>query len=67
MFLHGLGNDDLWKADPGEEHEFHVEDNPFAFSQGQLSKEPRSLLRFGRIAGACTGYANGQRLRIELG
>lgn len=49
----GLGNDDPLKADPGEEHSFHVEDNPFAFSPGQLSKlvNPKSLAAFCALGG----------------
>jgi P-type Ca2+ transporter type 2C len=62
MLLLGLGNDDLWKADPGEEHEFHVEDNPFAFSQGQLSKlfNPKSLAAF-YVLGGLRGLVLGMR------
>jgi P-type Ca2+ transporter type 2C len=48
-----LGHDDPLKADPGEEHKFHVEDNPFAFSPGQLSKlfSPQSLAAFCALGG----------------
>jgi P-type Ca2+ transporter type 2C len=53
MSFHGLGNDDPLKADPGEERRFHVEDNPFAFSSGQLSKllNPKSLAAFCALGG----------------
>jgi P-type Ca2+ transporter type 2C len=48
-----LGNDDPLKADPGNEHEFYVEDNPFAFSPGHLSKmfNPKSFAAFQALGG----------------
>ena len=36
--FHGLRDDEPLKADPGDERNFYVEGNPFAFSPGQLSK-----------------------------
>jgi Ca2+-transporting ATPase len=53
MSFHGLGDDDPLKPDPGEEHNFHVEDNPFAFSPGQLSKlvNPKSHSAFYALGG----------------
>jgi P-type Ca2+ transporter type 2C len=58
--VYGLGHDDPLKADPGEEHKFQVEDNPFAFSPGQLSKlfSPKRLAAF---------YALGGLQGLELG
>lgn len=43
-----LGNNDPLKADPGEENRCHIEDSPFAFSAGQLSKlfNTKSLAAF---------------------
>ncbi|RFU24940.1 hypothetical protein B7463_g11403, partial [Scytalidium lignicola] len=51
--LSSLGHDDPLKADPVEEHKFHVEDNPFASSPGQLSKlfNPKSLTAFWALGG----------------
>lgn len=53
MSFHKLGNDDPLRPDPGEEHFFHVEENPFAFSPGQLTKlfNPKSLLAFCALGG----------------
>ena len=47
------GNEDRLIPDPGTEHHFHVEDNPFAFSPGQLSKlfNPTSLSAFCALGG----------------
>jgi len=46
--LNGLRDDGSIKADPGDEQNFYVKDNPFAFSPGQLSKlfNPISLAAF---------------------
>jgi P-type Ca2+ transporter type 2C len=48
-----LRNEDPLKPDPGQEHNFRVEDNPFAFSPGQLSKlfNPKSLPAFCALGG----------------
>jgi Ca2+-transporting ATPase len=53
MFFHELGHDHPLRPDPGEEPRFHVEDNPFAFSPGQLSKlfNPKSLRAFCALGG----------------
>jgi P-type Ca2+ transporter type 2C len=53
LSLHGQGDDDPLRADPGEEHNFNVEDNPFAFSPGQLSKlfNSKSLAAFCALGG----------------
>jgi len=58
----GLGDGDPLKADPGNEHEFHVEDNPFAFSRGQLSKmfNPKSFAAF-QALGGLPGLVKGLR------
>jgi Ca2+-transporting ATPase len=47
------GDDDPLIPDPGTEHHFQVEDNPFAFSPGQLSKlfNPTSLSAFCALGG----------------
>jgi len=48
-----LKNNDPLRPDPGEEHLFHVEENPFAFSPGQLIKlfNPKSLSAFCALGG----------------
>jgi Ca2+-transporting ATPase len=47
------GDDDPLIPNPGTEHHFHVEDNPFAFSPGQLSKlfNPTSFSAFCALGG----------------
>jgi len=48
--------------DPGEEHLYHVEDNPFEFSPGHLSKlfNPKSISVF-RAVGGLQGLVQGLR------
>jgi P-type Ca2+ transporter type 2C len=55
-----LGDNDPLKADPREEHNIYIEDNPFVFSPGQLSTmfNPNSLqafLTFGGLQGLVKG------------
>ncbi|PVH90105.1 hypothetical protein DM02DRAFT_467434, partial [Periconia macrospinosa] len=51
---------DALHPDPGTEHEFEVENNPFAFSPGQLGKmyNPKSLAAF-RALGGIDGIEKG--------
>jgi Ca2+-transporting ATPase len=53
MFFPELGDDHPLQPNPGEEAHFHVEDNPYAFSPGQLSKmfNPKSLRAFCALGG----------------
>jgi Ca2+-transporting ATPase len=53
MSFHKLKNNDPLRPDPGEEHLFHAEENPFAFSPGQLTKllNPKSLPAFCALGG----------------
>ena len=57
----------LW-PDPGTEGDFHVEDNPFAFSPGQLNKllNPKSLPAF-RALGGLRGIACGLQTDVNAG
>ncbi|KAI8953043.1 calcium-translocating P-type ATPase [Xylaria longipes] len=56
------------RPDPGTEADFQVEDNPFAFSPGQLNKllNPKSLLAF-RALGGLTGIRRGLQTDINTG
>ncbi|KAI1801765.1 plasma membrane calcium-transporting ATPase [Daldinia bambusicola] len=56
------------RPDPGTEADFQVENNPFAFSPGQLNKllNPKSLLAF-RALGGITGIARGLQSDINAG
>ncbi|KAI0856086.1 calcium-translocating P-type ATPase [Xylaria cubensis] len=56
------------RPDPGTEADFQVEDNPFAFSPGQLNKllNPKSLLAF-RALGGLTGIQHGLQTDINAG
>ncbi|KAF4626755.1 hypothetical protein G7Y89_g11401 [Cudoniella acicularis] len=51
--FHSLETDRLLEPDPGEENEFHVDSNPFAFSPGQLLElvNPKSLSTFHALGG----------------
>jgi P-type Ca2+ transporter type 2C len=64
---HALGNDGPFNANP-EGHEFHAEDNPFAFSVEQLSRlfNPKSLKAF-RALGGLHGLAIGLRTDLSGG
>lgn len=55
-------------ADPGTEDDFKVENNPFAFSPGQLNKlqNPKSLAAF-RALGGLSGIARGLQSDINAG
>ncbi|RDW88156.1 calcium-transporting ATPase-1 [Coleophoma cylindrospora] len=59
---------DALHPDPGTEAEFHVENNSFAFSPGQLSKllNPKSLPAFAALGGLA-GIARGLRTNIVSG
>ncbi|KAL1985510.1 hypothetical protein VTN96DRAFT_7840 [Rasamsonia emersonii] len=56
------------KPDPRYERDFHVEDNRFAFSPGQLNKmlNPKSLAAF-RALGGLDGLAYGLRTHLTAG
>lgn len=56
------------RPDPGSEAEFQVENNPFAFSPGQLNKllNPKSLAAF-KALGGLKGLERGLQTSIESG
>ncbi|KAI1103866.1 hypothetical protein F4804DRAFT_352610 [Jackrogersella minutella] len=56
------------QADPGTEADFHRENNPFAFSPGQLNKlqNPKSLPAF-RALGGLSGITRGLQSDINAG
>ncbi|CAN8096931.1 unnamed protein product [Discula destructiva] len=56
------------KPDPGNEAEFQVDNNPFAFSPGQLNKllNPKSLSAF-RALGGLKGIERGLQTNVEAG
>jgi Ca2+-transporting ATPase len=56
------------QADKRDEHDFHVENNPFAFTPGQLNKlfNPKSLAAF-RALGGPTGLERGLRTDLVAG
>lgn len=65
------GNPDILKANPGEEHLFSVENNPFAFTNGQLGKliNPKNLPAFaalGGLAGIEKGLQTDSRAGVSL-
>ncbi|ESU07830.1 hypothetical protein FGSG_02400 [Fusarium graminearum PH-1] len=59
---------EILKADPGEEAQFIVENNPFAFSPGQLSKliNPKNLAAFVALGGL-PGLEKGLRTDSKAG
>ncbi|QPC76878.1 hypothetical protein HYE68_007630 [Fusarium pseudograminearum] len=59
---------EILKADPGEEAHFIVENNPFAFSPGQLSKliNPKNLAAFVALGGL-PGLEKGLRTDSKAG
>lgn len=63
-----LADRDALKPDPGTEQDFQVDDNPFAFSPGQLGKmyDPKSLAAFYALGGLA-GIAKGLRTNLESG
>ena len=65
---HLLSSMDALKPDPGQESDFEVENNPFAFSPGQLNKllNPKSLGAF-RALGGLGGLENGLRTDRNAG
>lgn len=56
------------RPDPGTEGDFHVDDNPFAFSPGQLGKlfNPKSLAAF-RALGGLQGIVRGLQTDATTG
>ncbi|KAL4804155.1 hypothetical protein BDV18DRAFT_36076 [Aspergillus unguis] len=56
------------RPDPGTEEDFHVENNPFDFSPGQLNKllNPKSLAAFVALGGL-TGLVNGLHTDLSSG
>ncbi|KAL4762797.1 uncharacterized protein BDW70DRAFT_149001 [Aspergillus foveolatus] len=56
------------RPDPGTEADFHVDNNPFAYSPGQLNKllNPKSLPAFVALGGL-PGLANGLRTDLSAG
>jgi Ca2+-transporting ATPase len=65
---HGLEFDDPFKVDPAEEHKSHADDNPFAFSPGNLSKlfNPKNLYAL-RALGGLQGLMVGLRTDLSSG
>lgn len=63
-----MNDADALKPDAGKEAEFNVENNPFAFSPGQLSKmfNPKSLAAFWALGGL-KGIEKGLRSNRETG
>ncbi|KAI8213457.1 Calcium-transporting ATPase 2 [Colletotrichum sp. SAR 10_66] len=61
-------SEDALKPDPGTESDFKVDNNPFAFSPGQLNKllNPKSLAAF-RALGGLNGIAYGLQSDINTG
>lgn len=60
--------DSALHPDPGTEHDFRVDNNPFAFSPGQLNKlfNPKSLSAF-RALGGLQGVARGIQTDVRSG
>ncbi|KAI8178051.1 Calcium-transporting ATPase 2 [Colletotrichum sp. SAR 10_75] len=60
--------DSALHPDPGTEHDFRVDNNPFAFSPGQLNKlfNPKSLSAF-RALGGLQGIARGIQTDVRSG
>lgn len=63
-----MDDDTALKPDAGTEDEFQVENNPFAFSPGQLSKlfDPKSLAAFYKLGGLA-GLEKGLRTDRKAG
>ena len=63
-----IDDEQALKPDPGTENDFHVEDNRFAFSPGQLSKllNPKSLGAFHALGGL-KGLEKGLRTNCKSG
>jgi len=63
-----MADDDILSPDPGQDANFKVENNPFAFSPGQLSKllDPKSFAAF-KALGGLAGLAKGLRTDIQAG
>lgn len=59
---------EILKADPGEEHLYNVDNNPFAFSPGHLSKliNPKNLQAFAALGGL-PGLEKGLRTDSRAG
>lgn len=65
---HVVDTEDALRMDPGNEAEFQVEDNKFAFSPGQLAKffNPKSHAAFAAVGGLA-GLEHGLRTNRETG
>lgn len=66
--LHDVSPEEALRPDPGNEADFEVERNPFAFSPGQLGKllNPKSLAAF-KALGGLRGIAAGLRTDVNSG
>lgn len=65
---HVVDRDEALRPDPGTEGDFKVDDNPFAFSPGQLNKllNPKSLAAY-RALGGLKGIARGLQTDLDAG
>ncbi|KAK4190784.1 hypothetical protein QBC35DRAFT_448974 [Podospora australis] len=63
-----MNDSDALKPDQGKEEDFQVEDNPFAFTPGQLNKmfDPKSLSAFWKLGGLA-GLEKGLRTNRSEG
>ncbi|OTB11180.1 hypothetical protein K445DRAFT_16030 [Daldinia sp. EC12] len=63
-----MKDDDALKPDQGKEADFEVENNPFAYSPGQLTKmfNPKSLSAYYKLGGL-TGIEKGLRTNRDTG
>lgn len=65
---HVVDREEALRPDPGTEGDFKVDDNPFAFSPGQLNKllNPKSLAAY-RALGGIKGIARGLQTDLDAG
>lgn len=65
---HVVDREEALRPDPGTEGDFKVDDNPFAFSPGQLNKllNPKSLAAY-RALGGLKGIARGLQTDLDAG
>jgi P-type Ca2+ transporter type 2C len=63
-----VDREEALRPDPGTEGDFRVDDNPFAFSPGQLNKllNPKSLAAY-RALGGIKGIARGLQTDLDAG
>lgn len=68
LTLQGVNREEALRPDPGTEADFSVDDNPFAFSPGQLNKllNPKSLAAY-RALGGVAGIAGGLQTDLDAG